>query len=564
LHSKSRKALALMLALGLVASVAASGCSPKTTETKTPAKSEVVKGGTLNYYINEPAYIDPYNTQESEGTNVEQMLFDSLTTIDNKTNTVIPAAAESWQANAENTVFTFKLVPGAKFQNGEPVNAAAFVFAWTRIADAKTNPKDPSVISYHLAAVKGFDELSAGTATTFSGLKAIDENTFEVTLTKPFADFPYVAAHPALAPVPEKAVKDGVEFNGAKVPFAEMPVGNGPFKMSEPWKHDQYIKVVRNDDYYGAKANLDGVNWMIFKDEETAYREFQAGTIDFTSIPSGQVKAAQEQYGAAGDGYTVNPGKQTLLGAETAVYYMLVNNTDATLKNAGVRKAVSLAINRQAICDAVFEGTRKPATNIVPPGIVGYEDGIWVDSRYDVAAAKTALADAGFADGKGVPELTISFNSGGGHEDIMQLVQADLAKIGIKSKLQGSEWAQYLKQLDSGKYQVGRLGWIADYPIMDNFLYPIFQSKSGDNKSPYANPKVDAALIEARSEGDAAKRIADYQAINTEIQSTNPAVPLMYYAHRHVGSDRVHDLYYNPSGLAGLDKAWLTNGGAAK
>ena len=553
-----------MLALGLVASVAASGCSPKTTETTTPAKSTAVKGGTLNYYINEPAYIDPYNTQESEGTNVEQMLFDSLTAIDDKTNAVIPAAAESWQANADNTVFTFKLVPGAKFQNGEPVTAASFVFAWTRIADPKTNPKDPSVISYHLASVLGFDELAAGKAKTLAGVKAIDDTTFEVTLSKPFADFPYVAAHPALAPVPEKAVKDGVEFNGAKVPFAEMPVGNGPFKMSEPWKHDQFIKTVRNDDYYGPKANLDGVNWMIFKDEATAFREFQAGTIDFTSIPSGQVKAAKEQYGVSADGYTVSPGKQTLLGAETAVYYIVLNNKDKTLSNEGVRKAVSLAINRQAICDAIFEGTRKPATNIVPPGIVGYQDGAWLDAKYDVAGAKAALAAAGFADGKGLPELTLSFNSGAGHEGIMQLVQADLAKVGIKTKLQGAEWAQYLKQLDEGKFQVGRLGWIADYPIYDNFLYSIFQSKSGDNKSKYSDPTVDAALTAARSEGDATKRISDYQAINTKIQASNPVVPLMYYAHRHVGSDRVHDLYYSPQGLAGLDKAWLTNGGAAK
>ena len=563
MHSKSRKVLALMLVLGLAASVAASGCSPKSTETTSkPAEVKAVKGGTLNYYINEPAYIDPYNTQESEGTNVEQMLFDSLTQVDSKTNTVVPAAAESWTANADNTVFTFKLVPGAKFQDGTPVTAESFVYAWTRIADPKTNPKDPSVISYHLAAVKGFSELQDGKATTLAGVKAIDDATFEVTLSEPFGDFPYVVSHPALAPVPKDAVEKGVDYNGTNVPFAEMPVGNGPFKMSEPWKHDQYIKVVRNEDYYGEKANLDGVNWMIFKDEETAFREFQAGTVDFTSIPSGQVKATVEQYGEAADGYTVNPGKQTLLGAETAVYYIVLNNKDKSLANPNVRKAINLAINRQAICDSIFEGTRKPATNIVPPGVVGYEDGIWKDAKYDVEGAKKALADAGFPEGAGLPELTLSFNSGSGHEDIMQLVQADLAKVGIKSKLQGAEWAQYLKQLDEGKFQIGRLGWIADYPIYDNFIYSIFQSKSGDNKSGYSDPAVDAAIEAARKEPDAAKRIADYQAIDATIQAANPVVPLMYYAHRHVGSARVNNLYYSPMGLAALDKCWLTDGAA--
>jgi oligopeptide transport system substrate-binding protein len=405
-----------MLVLGLAVSVAASGCSPKAAETTDkPAEAKAVKGGTFNYYINEPAYIDPYNTQESEGTNVEQMLFDSLTTIEGETNKVIPAAAESWAANADNTVFTFKLVPGAKFQDGTPVTAESFVYAWTRISDPKTNPKDPSVISYHLAAVKGFNELQEGKATTLAGVKAVDETTFEVTLAESFADFPYVAAHAALAPVPKDAVEKGVDYNGTNVPFAEMPVGNGPFKMSEPWKHDQYIKVVRNEDYYGEKANLDGVNWMIFKDEETAFREFQAGTVDFTSIPSGQVKATIEQFGEAPDGYTVNPAKQTLLGAETAVYYIVLNNKDKSLANPDVRKAINLAINRQAICDSIFEGTRKPATNIVPPGVVGYEAGVWKDAKYDVEGAKAALTAAGFPEGKGLPELTLSFNSGSGH-----------------------------------------------------------------------------------------------------------------------------------------------------
>ncbi len=552
-----------MLVLGLAVSVAASGCSPRTTETTDkPAEAKAVKGGTLNYYINEPAYIDPYNTQESEGTNVEQMLFDSLTTIEGETNKVIPAAAESWTANADNSVFTFKLVPGAMFHDGTPVTAESFVFAWTRISDPKTNPKDPSVISYHLSAVKGYADLQEGKATTLAGVKAVDDTTFEVTLDAPFADFPYVAAHPALAPVPADAVANGVDVNGENVPFAEMPVGNGPFKMTEPWKHDQYIKVARNEDYYGEKANLDAVNFSIFKDEETAFREFQAGTVDFTSIPSGQVKATIEQFGEAADGYTVNPAKQVLLGAETAVYYIVLNNKDKSLANPDVRKAINLAINRQAICDSIFEGTRKPATNIVPPGVVGYEDGTWKDARYDVEGAKAALTAAGFPEGKGVPELTLSFNSGSGHEDIMQLVQADLAKVGIKSKLQGAEWAQYLKQLDEGDFTVARLGWIADYPIFDNFLYPIFDSKSGDNKAAFADPAVDAALVAARQEGDEAKRIAAYQAINETIQATDPVVPMMYYAHRHVGSARVNNLYYSPMGLAALDKCWVTDGAA--
>jgi peptide/nickel transport system substrate-binding protein/oligopeptide transport system substrate-binding protein len=286
-------------------------------------------------------------------------------------------------------VWTFKLQPGAKFADGEPVTAGDFVFAWNRIAEsASKNATDPSQISYHLSPVVGYDEAQAK-GTPMSGVKAIDDNTLQVTLQYPFADWPYVVAHPALAPVPQKLVESGVPYNGTTVPYADMPVGNGPFKMAEPWKHDQYIKVVRNDDYYGAKAYLDGVNFQIFKDQDTAYREFQAGNLDFTQIPDGQIEAAKAAYGVSPDGYTVNPGKQVLLGPEAAIYYFALQNQKPPFNNLLIREAVSLAINRQAIVDAVYEGTRKPATSFLPPGVPGFEANQWPASSYD--ATKPAI-----------------------------------------------------------------------------------------------------------------------------------------------------------------------------
>ena len=178
---------------------------------------------------------------------------------------------------------------------------------------------------------------------------------------------------------------------------------------------------------------------------------------------------------------------------------MIFNEKDATIKNQKLREALSLAINRQAICDVVFDGTRDPADNIVPPGIAGYVKGTWKNAAYDVEAAKQALADAGYPEGKGLGTIKLSFNSGAGHEKIMELVQADWEDIGVKSTFDSAEFAVYLKQLDAGKFQVARLGWIADYPIMDNFLYPLFTTGSGDNKSQYSNPEVDKGLEAARA-----------------------------------------------------------------
>jgi ABC-type oligopeptide transport system substrate-binding subunit len=341
-----------------------------------------------------------------------------------------------------------------------------------------------------------------------------------------------------------------------------MPIGNGPFKMSKPWVHNQSIDVVRNDDYYGKKPFLDGIAFRIFKDPETAYTDFEAGNLDFTQITTGKIKADVEKYGESPNGYTVNPGKQVLLGAENATYYLILNNKTKYIENPNLRKAISLAINRQAICDTIFEGTRVPADNIVPPGIAGYEKGAWADAKYDVAGAQAALTAAGYPGGKGLPTLTLAFNSGGGHEKIMQLIQADLKAVGINTTFASADFPTYLKQLDAGKFQIARLGWVADYPIMDNFTYPLFDSKSADNKSFYVDPTVDAGITAARGETDSAARISKYQAINQTVQAANPVAPIMFYRHHHVGSERVNELTYSAQGLADFTSTWLTNGGA--
>lgn len=551
MSERFRKGLSTILALTLVAALfSMGGCAAEEpaeepVEGEEPAESGVTKGGTFNFYISEPAFIDPINLQESEGTQVGQAVFDSLVKFDPITSEVQPAAAESWEPNEDATVWTFKLVEGAKFHDGSDVTAEDFKFAWERIC----NPENESEISYHLAAVKGYDEMQEGTATELSGVKVVDDYTLEVTLNYAFADFEYVVGHPALAPVPSDASMEG---------FGEMPIGNGPFKMAEPWAHDQYIKVVKFDDYYGDEPNIDGVEFKILADQDTAFLEFEAGNLDFVPIPVGQIQATVDTYGESPDGYTLNPGEQVSLGAEQAIYYLLINNTDPALQDPKVRAALSLAIDRQDICDKVFEGTREPATGIVPPGIVGYTPDAFPYSKYDVEAAKQMLADAGFPNGEGFPAISLEYNTGSGHEDILQLVQEDLKAIGVNGELVGSEWAQYLDKLGAKDYQVGRLGWIADYPIMDNFLYPLFKTGSADNFSFYSNPDVDAMLDEARTTVDDDARIALYQEVERIVGEDAVVIPMFYYRHTRVASDRVNDGVYSANGLFTFETVWLS------
>ena len=552
MSERIRKGFSILLALALVASMfSIAGCAaeeePTDDGTDEPV-SDITKGGTFNFYISEPAFIDPYNLQESEGTQVGQAVFDSLVSFDPITSEVKPAAAVSWESNEDATVWTFKLVEGAKFHDGSDVTADDFKYAWERIC----TPANESEISYHLGAVKGYDAMQAETATELEGVKVVDDYTLEVTLNYGFADFEYVVGHPALAPVP----KEAVEADPAA--FSDMPIGNGPFKMAEPWAHDQYIKIVKFDDYYGDEPNIDGVDFKILADQDTAFLEFEAGNLDFTQIPTGRIQETVDKFGESPDGYTLNPGEQVSLGAEQAIYYLLVNTTDPALKDPKVRAALSMAIDRQDICDKVFEGTRTPATGIVPPGIVGHEPNAFPYAKYDVEAAKAMLAEAGFPNGEGFPTISLEYNSGSGHEDILQLVQEDLKAIGVNGELVGSEWAQYLDKLGAKDYQVGRLGWIADYPIMDNFLYPLFKTGSSDNYSFYSNADVDAKLDEARTTVDDDARVALYQEIESIVGDDSVSIPMFYYRHTRVASDRVNDGVYSANGLFTFESCWLS------
>ena len=516
-------------------------------------------GKTLNFYINNPVCIDPYNVQEDQGTQVEFQLFDSLTNYDYDKKEIVGLAAESFEANDDATEFTFHLKK-AKFHNGEEVTSKSFKRGWERVVNPKSavaTAYTPSEVSYHLSLVEGYDALQNGEADELSGLSCPDDETFVVKLSAPYADFAYVASHPALAPVPEAAEKDAKNYYLA-------PIGNGPFQMDGKWEDGQEINLKKFDGYYGDdKAKVDGIHFNIQKDVETAYKEFQAGNIDICDVPVAQIDAAKKDRGESKDGYHMKDGQRMLLGSEPSTYYLTCNNNKEPFNNADFRKGISLAINREAICKSIFKGTRTPADGIVPPGIDGYKEGAWEFSKYDVDAAKEYLDKAGYPEknDKGDRGLTItlSYNQDGGHKEIMESIIGDLEKVGITVESDTPEWKAVLQKYTDGDYQFGRLGWIADYPIMDNFLYPLFHSDSlgGDNRSGYSNADVDNMINEARATVDDKERIAKMQEADAKIASDMPVIPIMFYTHTTAGSDRIKSFYMDAQKHAYLNQAEL-------
>ncbi len=538
-------------ALAASALAALAGCSSTSSSGSSgssDSSSLTVGDNYMLFYLSEPSYIDPYNAQENQGTAVVRTTFDTLLTWDFDEGAAVPLCAASLpEISDDGLTYTFTLREGMTFHNGDAVDAASFKRAWERLADPTM--ASPSEIGYHLDPVAGYAEMAAGEADEISGVVAVDELTLQVTLTAPMADFTAVCCHPGLAPVPQAALDDPEGF-------LEQPIGNGPFKLDDAWQHNQYILASRFDDYYGDAPSLDGVYFSIQADPDTAYREFEAGNMDFASIPTGQIEDNIETYGESEDGYTSTPGHQVINGETLSTYYLVLNLNDETLSDVNVRRAISCAINRQNIVDTLFEGTRSAANSIMPLTIDENEANEWDYCEYDPDLALEILDEAGI-DPSSI-SIELSYNSDGDHEDIMSSIQSDLESIGISVTQSSTEWATYLTNLSDGNYQIGRLGWIADYPTQDNFLYPNFYSTADNNYGGYNNAEVDAALLEARQIEDDDERREAYRTICATIGADLPVIPIMFYTHNYVASERMESFMYDSQSIPHFETAVIS------
>ena len=477
-------------------------------------KAEAAGGGAFRAYINQPVSLDPPFCYESEGIQVARQIWDGLFDYDRKTLDLVPELCDKWEVSDDGLVYTFSLKKGVKFHDGSPLTAEDFVYSWTRASLAAT----AAPLGYHLSPVKGYDACADGSATTLEGVKALDAQTLQVTLSYPYADFVTTLGHVVFYPVKKADIdKWGQDYT-------KHVNGTGPFKFVE-WVDDQYINLTRNDDYYGEEAKLDAVEYKIFADENTAFLEFKAGNLEFTQIPIGKIKATQDD---------PTFGNYCLTAPMLAIgYYGMSMNFPLFADNPKLREAINYAIDRENICEVLGEGVSTPMTGFVPPGIPGFQENA-APYTYDPEKAKQLLAEAGFPNGEGLETLKFGYNTGSGHEKFGEAIQADFKEIGINMELEGYEWGTMLDKAKSGEITFYRLGWSADYPTMDNFLYPNFYSQSYDNYAAYNNPEVDKLLLEARSTIDKDERIAKYREVEKVILADNAFMLIYFYGQRRV------------------------------
>lgn len=552
---------ALATAAAIAAAGAAGAAMAEEVTTLTvddTAQEGAVDGGEMRWFLINPSSIEPFNAEENQGIQVMNCTHDTLTAYDWKTGSLQPLACESYEVNDDATQFTFHLRKDAKFHNGNPVTAQDFKYSWERMCKAEFEPQ-PSSLGYKFNMIVGAKEMQTGKGTEL-GIECPDDFTLVVNLTQPFSDFDGQVADFATAPVPANSTDNADDFQT----FRSHPVGNGPFKLDDDgWVDGQYIRVVRNDDYWGEKPHLDSVLFVIYKDDQTAYTDFQAGNLDFTQLPSGQFTAAIATYGEAeADGYLANPGKQVFDGDETSIYYLLLNNEDEQMSNKDLRIAISYAIDRQAICDTVLQGTKSPASDMLAPGIPGHKENGWdhCPASGDKEKAAEYFDKAGYPLEGDRRNLTIklSTNSNTDNNNIMSMIQADLDACGVDATIDQMEWASYLEAMLAGNYQAGRMGWTVQVPAPYMVLQPLFYTGSGDNKARYSNPDFDKLIDEAGAIADPNERTAKYEEADAKLAEDFPLVPLFYYKHTYVASSRVNNLFYDPRAYGRLQRCWLS------
>ncbi len=513
--------------------------------------AETQTGGTFKYYISNPTSIDPFDLEEFNGIAVAAQLFDPLTYYNYDTQTLEPLACESWESNDAGDEWTFTIRDGYTFHDGTKVTAASFKYGWERLCNPNTTTS-PSIVSYHIASVEGYNDVVNGITEDLVGVTCPDELTLKVKLAHPYADFAYVVSAPALSPIPDCAKDDFTTYTMA-------PVGNGPFMMNGQWEDGQYIELVRYDGYAGDKTLLDGILFSIIKDNVTAYMEFEVGNLDECDVPSARVSEAISLYGESDDGYTAEPGKQVLTGSMLNTSYLGLNVTDPALEDKRVRQALSLAINRDAICETIYQGNAVPAGDIIPLAMEGNDETRWTYSAYDPDLAAQLLDEAGFPagdDGMRGIDLEVLVSASTADTSEFQMYIADWAAVGINVQINQMEYATMLSNYTAGTYQIGSRGWYADYPIMDNFLYSLLYTGVGDNVSHYSSEEFDAKLDEARATVDHDQRIALMEEADAIAAEDVPIIPIVHKGLTKVGSSRAH-FQVNAAMTPLLRDAWL-------
>ena len=547
-----KRILPLLLTAAMVAGLAGCGSSAAKETTaasdnnQTTAESTEAGSTTGEKILKvqvgpDPETVDPALNSAVDGGNMILHAFEGLLTLD-ENGQLKEGQAESWETSEDGLTWTFHLRDGLKWSDGTDLTAKDFVYSWQRVCDPNVAAPYAETV---LGMVKGYDEAIAGDITKLD-VQAPDEKTVVVNLAHPCSYFGELAAFATLNPVQQATV----EANGdAWATSADTYISNGPFMMTE-WVPGSHITFSKNPNYWNAEAiKLDKLEFELIEDSNAAYSAYTSGEVDMIKdVPTEEIPSLQ-----GNEEFHVDP----IIGT----YYVSLNLQKEYFQDARVRKALSLAIDRNYVANTLMQGTYSPASAIVGPGWLDTDGSSFAENanggtpyidndNFDanLEEAKKLLEEAGYPNGEGFPQIEYTTNDAGYHKVVAEYLQQAWAAIGIDLKVNIVEWASFTPMRRNGEFDVARNGWVGDYTDPSNIL-ELFCTTNGNNDGKYTNADFDAAIEDSRVTTDAATRSADLHKAEDLLMEDAGCIPIAYYNDFWLQSSKITGSWHSANGF---------------
>ena len=518
-------------------------------------------GFTVQYGSN-PETLDPALNSAIDGANTIITIFEPLLLI-NENNEVVGGQAESWETSEDGLTWTFTMRDGLKWSDGTDLNAKDFEYSFKRMVDPNTAAPYAETC---LGMIDGFEEAAGfpdadGNPTAEPNPDALnvkasdDGKTLPIVLSYPCSYFDKMAAFATMSPVQQATV----EANGdAWCTSPDTFVSNGPYMITD-WTPSERIVLTKNPNYVGgwdsSKIVSDTITLLLLEDSSASYAAYNSGeAVLVKDVPTDEIPSLTKAEDG-GDFYV-----DTILGT----YYVSLNLQRDAFKDAKVRKALSLAIDRDYVANTIMQGTYSAADSIVGPGIVdesGYfhDNGnapyISADYEANLAEAKKLLEEAGYPNGEGYPTIEYSTNDAGYHVPLAEYLQQAWGDLGITLTINKMEWSSFTPARRAGEYDVARNGWVMDYNDPSNML-DLFCSGNGNNDGKYSNPDFDAA-IDASRVADSAEHFAQLHKAEDILMEDMGCLPIAYYNDYWLQSPTLKGTWHSPYGYWYLQYGYI-------
>lgn len=551
---KKSQILSVLLVIAMLATLAV-GCNNKETNTTpTPApEKQAEKNNTVEESIivanlaAEPRTIDPAINNAADGSTVIFNIFEGLARINLDNDKPEEGIAEKWDISDDGTKYTFHLRENLKWSDGTPLTAEDVKYGIMRVLD----PNTASSYAYHAYCIKNGKAYYEGNASAEDvGVNVIDENTLEINLEYPVPYFMDLVAWHLLLPLKADVVENDPD-GWSQDP--ETIISNGPFRVKE-WKHNEYILLEKNPYYWDKDSvKIDQVKLVMITDGNTSLTAYKTDKIDYmANIPSIQIPNLVE----SGDAKVVD---------QLGTYYYCFNVDKKPFDDARVRKALSLAIDRQALVKTITQGKENPAIGFLPYGLTGVDKSKdfrtevdpYIDINANIEKAKKLLAEAGYPDGEGFPEVAFKYNTSENHKAVAEAIQAMWNKnLGINISLTNQEWKVFIDTVGQGDYEIARYGYFSDFNDLGS-LFDLWVTDGPNNYPHYACTEYDELVFAAREEQDSVKRAELYHQVEDKLMEDMPIMPIYYYTKTYLLKSHVKGMHISPLGWEFFRNAYI-------